>query len=303
VVGGYEPATRKLRQAISIALDYNEFLDIFANGRGILAQGPIPPGIFGYRPGAEGTNPFVDEWDPVRERHVRRSIDSARALLAEAGYPDGVDADGAPLTLYYDHSAQAESFFRSYFDWTRNRFSLLGIRLKDRGTDLSRYREKKDRGNWQLASGGWLADYPDPENFLFLFYGPNGKVEFGGANATNYRNKEYDALFARMESMGNGPERQEIIDRMVNILQRDAPAVWQYHPVSFGLQHEWFRNVKPHQMSYNTMKYKRIDTALRVARQAEWNRPVRWPLALLVVVVAFGSIPAAVRMYRRERGR
>ncbi|MBN2301077.1 MAG: peptide ABC transporter substrate-binding protein, partial [Lentisphaerae bacterium] len=81
IVGGYEPGKAQLRQAISIALDYNEYLDIFANGRGVLAQGPIPPGIFGYRSGSKGANPFVDEWDLIRKRHVRQSIEKAQQLM------------------------------------------------------------------------------------------------------------------------------------------------------------------------------------------------------------------------------
>lgn len=300
VVGGYEPEKCKLRQAISIALDYNEFLDIFANGRGVLAQGPIPPGIFGYREGEQGTNPFVDEWDPVRDRHVRKSIDVARQLMKEAGYPNGRGPDGQPLTLHYDHAAQGESFFRSVFDWYRQRLELIGVHIEDRGTDLSRFRQKKDQGNWQVASSGWLADYPDPENFLFLFYGPNGLVEFGGANSVNYRNDEYDELFRRMESMMNCDERQEIIDRMMRIVQHDAPAVWQYHPVSYGLQHEWHTNVKPHQMSYNTVKYKKLDPQLRTARQKEWNKPVWQPIAWLFGLLLVGTVPAGITIYRRE---
>jgi len=301
--GNFDEKKCKLRQAISIALDYNEFLDIFVNGRGVLAQGPIPPGIYGYRAGEEGTNPFVDEWDAVRQRHIRKPIEVARRLMDEAGYPSGLAPGGKPLTLHYDHSAQAESFFRSYFDWIRRRLELIGVRIEDRGTDLSRYRQKRKRGNWQIASGGWLADYPDPENFLFLFYGPNGKVEYGGPNATNYKSAQYDELFGKMENMRNSPERQAVIDRMMRILQHDAPAVWQYHPISYGLQHEWYHNVKPHQMSYNTMRYKRIVLELRVQRQAEWNRPIYWPVVLLAVLVAGAAVPAAIVMHRRERGR
>ena len=301
VVGGTTPERCKLRQAISIALDYNEFLDIFLNGRGVLAQGPIPPGIFGYRPGEAGVNPFVDAWDPVRERPVRQSIETARRLLAEAGYPEGRAANGEPLRLFYDHSSGGDTFFRSYFEWVRNRLDRIGIRLKERATDLSRFRQKRDQGNWQVSSGGWLADYPDPENFLFLFYGPNGKVSHGGPNMVNYENEEYDALFRRMESMPNTPERQEIIDRMVAMLRREAPAVWQYHPVSYVLRHEWYGNVKPHQVSHNTVKYRRLDPALRVTRQREWNRPVWWPIIALAGILIVGTIPAVIMVYRRER--
>jgi oligopeptide transport system substrate-binding protein len=302
VIGGYEEKNRKLRRAISIALDYNEYVDIFANGRGIISQGPIPPGIFGYRPGEEGTNPFICEWDTARDKHVNKPIEEARRLMQEAGYPGGLDSNGEPLSLDFDHSAGGDPFFRSRLEWTRNRLDLIGIRLKDRGTDLSRYRQKREKGNWQVASGGWLADYPDPENFLFLFYGPNGKVKHGGPNATNYEDPEYDRLFEQMESMQSSPARLKIINEMMLILQRDAPAAWQYFPVSYSLVHQWLHNVKPHQMSYNTMKFRRLDPALRQRRQEEWNQPRYEPVILLLVLLVGGTIPAAITAYRRERG-
>lgn len=301
VVGGYEPEKCKLRQAISIALDYNEYLDIFFNGRGLLGQGPLPPGIFGYRPGKKGANPFVDDWDPVRGRHVRKPIEVAKQLMKEAGYPDGRGPDGRPLTLHYDHAAGVDPWFRSRFDWMRRKLDQIGVRLKDRGTELARFRQKRRKGNWQVAGSGWLADYPDPENFLFLFYGPNGKVKSGGPNALNYENPEADKLFEQLESMQNTPERRELIDKMVRIIQHDAPAVWMLHPVSYILCHEWYQNVKPHRMSYNTMKYKRVDPVLRVKRQVQWNRPVLWPIAVLLAILVAGTIPAAITIHRRER--
>ncbi len=61
VVGGLGEDRQKLRQALSIAFDYDEFISIFLNGRGIPAQGPIPPGLFGYVDGVAGLNPYVYE--------------------------------------------------------------------------------------------------------------------------------------------------------------------------------------------------------------------------------------------------
>src|SRR5262249_48424550 len=58
VVGGYTDRARKLRQAITIAMDQEEFISIFLNGRALAAHGPLPPGIFGYREGREGINPY-----------------------------------------------------------------------------------------------------------------------------------------------------------------------------------------------------------------------------------------------------
>jgi len=101
VVGGTSERARKLRQAISIAFDVEEQIAIFANGIGIAAQGPICPEIFGYREGREGINPVVYDWVDGKPR--RKSIEVARKLLAEAGYPGGRDAkSGQPLVLYLD---------------------------------------------------------------------------------------------------------------------------------------------------------------------------------------------------------
>ena len=100
VVGGNSEANKKLRQAISIAVDYEEYISIFQNGRGVTAQSIIPPGIFGHLEGEKGVNPMVYEW---RDGLKRRSIEKAKELLKEAGYENGVDSTtGQPLVLYFD---------------------------------------------------------------------------------------------------------------------------------------------------------------------------------------------------------
>lgn len=302
VVGGYEPEKCRLRRAIAMALDYGEYLDIFSNGRGVVAQGPLPPGFFGYRGGKEGVNPHTCVWDPTRGKPASQPIEAARKLLTEAGYPDGRGPDGKPLTLHFDHAHGGNTQFRSRLQWMQQRLDRIGIRMVERATDLSRFREKILQGNWQLSSGGWGADYPDPENFLFLYYGPNAKATSQGANSSNYSNPEFDRLFVQMESMQNSPARQELIDRMVEILRHDAPVAWQYFPVSYSLQHQWYRNVKPHQVTYNVMKYRRIDPAQRADRQRAWNEPVYWPLAVAVLLLIAAVAPAVIGSYKRERG-
>jgi oligopeptide transport system substrate-binding protein len=105
VVGGLSERARKLRQALSIAIDYDEFISIFLNGRGVPGQGPIPPGIYGYREGEAGINPVVFQWREGKAR--RRGLEEARQLLAEAGYPNGRDAKtGQPLTSVLRHRRQ-----------------------------------------------------------------------------------------------------------------------------------------------------------------------------------------------------
>ncbi len=288
---------RKLRRAISIAIDQEEYISIFRNGRGIAAQGPIAPGIFGYKEGKEGINPYVYDWVDGAPR--RKPIDEARKLLAEAGYPDGRDAKtGQPLLLNLD-TARSGPDAKAMLDWYIRQLEKIGIQLAIRPTDWNRFQDKVRKGNVQLYFLGWNADYPDPENFLFLLHGPQGKVKTSGENASNYQNAEFDRLFDRMKSMPNGPERQAVIDRMVEIVRHDAPWVWSFFPKEYGLRHAWVRNRKPHSIANNGLKYQRIDPELRARMQRDWNKPVVWPAFLALGALVVSVVPA-VRTYRRR---
>jgi ABC-type transport system substrate-binding protein len=297
VVGGLDERGRKLRQAVSIAIDQEEYISIFANGRGIPAQGPIPPGIFGYRDGKEGMNPYMYDW--VKGAPRRKPLAVARRLLAEAGYPNGVDAKtGAPLLLHLDITATGPDD-KARLDWYLKQFQKINVQLDIRNTDYNRFQDKIQKGSAQIFLFGWNADYPDPENFLFLLYGPNAKVKSQGENASNYDNPEFNKLFDKMKDMPNGPARQAVIDRMVAIARRDAPWVWGFHPKGFSLYHAWLTNAKPNLMANNTLKYLRIDPELRARKQAEWNQPVLWPFGVLVALLVLGSVPAVI-VYRRR---
>jgi len=299
VVGGLGEDRQKLRQALSIAFDYDEFISIFLNGRGIPAQGPIPPGLFGYVEGVAGLNPYV--YENRGGQIQRRPIEVARRLLAEAGYPNGRHAkSGEPLVLYFDTMASGPDA-KSRLDWMKKQLDKLNVQLVVRGTDYNRFQDKIRKGNAQLFEWGWNADYPDPENFLFLLYGPHKKVGTGGENAANYDNPEFNLLFERMKDMDNGPERQQIIDAMLEIVRRDAPWIFAYYPKSFGLRHGWVHNVKPNLMANNTLKYRRIDPELRAARREAWNPPVLWPIILLVAGMVAIIAPAAIAWRRHER--
>ena len=299
-VGGLTESSRKLRQAISIAVDYEEFISIFANGRGIPAQGPIAPGIFGHKYGKEGVNPIVYNWK--NNRPSRKSIETARGLLAEAGYPNGIDIKtNAPLVLYFDVTARGPED-KSKLDWMSKQFQKLNIQLVIRSTDYNRFQDKIRQGNAQIFEWGWNADYPDPENFLFLLHGPQRKVGSDGENAANYDNPEYNVLFEQMKNMKDSSERQEIIDQMLRILRKDSPWIWGYHPKDYALYHEWYTNVKPNKMSHNNLKYHRIDSNMRAEKRLHWNKPVLWPLAVFLIVLIVGLIPAIVIYRKKERG-
>jgi ABC-type transport system substrate-binding protein len=299
VVGGYTERARKLRQAISIAIDFEEQISIFENGRGIAAQGPLAPGIFGYREGQAGINPYVYDW--VDDKPRRKLIEYARQLLVQAGYPGGMDpASGRPLSINYETPAIGPER-KAQLDWMLKQFNKLGIQLVVRATDYNRFQEKMRKGDAQIFDWGWNADYPDPENFLFLLYGPNKKVGHDGENASNYDNPEFNRLFEHMKNMENMPEREAIIHQMLDIARRDAPWIWGMHPKNFLLEHAWMHNAKLNQMANNTLKYSRLDPEKRAELRLAWNRPMVWPMVAVLGTLVAGMVPAVLAYRRRER--
>lgn len=299
VVGGDSERAKLLRRAISIAVDYEEYISIFANGRGLASQGPIPPGIFGNVEAEAGINQYVYDW--VSGEAKRKNIEVAKQLMIEAGYEGGIDLNlGKPLILYFDTPAAGPDA-KAQLNWMRKQYHKLGIELVIRATDYNRFQEKMRNGTSQIFQWGWNADYPDPENFFFLLYGPNAKVEHHGENAANYVNAEFDQLFEQMKNIENGPERLKIIQQMTHILQEDAPWLWGFHPKAFSLFHDWYKNVKPNLMANNLLKYKRVDSDLRKANRAAWNNPKYWPLILLGFFLLVSIIPAVMAFRKSER--
>jgi ABC-type oligopeptide transport system substrate-binding subunit len=221
--------------------------------------------------------------------------------MKEAGYPGGRDRDGKPLVITFDNAWTGVGF-QPRINWYVKKLKLLGIQLNNRTTDYNRFQDKMRKGNFQVFSLGWNADYPDPENFFFLLVGANSKVKHLGENAVNYESDEFDDLFRVIENMDSSPKRLEIIRKMIAILQKDAPWTWGFHPVSFGLKHEWVSNSKPNQMANNNIKYIKIDPVIREEKRREWNNPNLWPVAIVVALFVAGSLPAIISVRRKNKG-
>lgn len=289
VVGGYTPQKRKLRQAISLTIDAQAILDLMDQGNGKTADFIIPPNIFGYEPNYR--NPYR-KFDP--------DLVKAKQLLKEAGYPNGIDPKtGDRLTIYYEDAAVTAAG-RQYQGLLLKQIEALGINVEARTWRPIIWQDRIDKGQYQFMHYGWLADYPDPENFLFLLYGPNKRP---GPNATNYNNPEYNRLFEKMRALDNGPERLAIIRQMRAIATEDCPWIYVSHSVDLGLGYDWVHNSKPNPIANDVFKYRRVDGQTRAQRQREWNTPVYWPVIAVAAVLILGSIPAAntVKRHRTRR--
>jgi ABC-type transport system substrate-binding protein len=292
---------RKLREAIAIAIDWDEYSKIFPKKAGVTAMSPLPAGIPGSREGTpEGVNSYTHKM--VDGKLVRRSIEDAKQLMVEAGYPSGRNAKtGLPLVLNYDYYAPPTPERKPEIDWVVRQFAKVDIQLEVRATDNNQFQDKVRKGKHQVFWLGWNADYPDAENFLFLFYGPNAKSVSDGENTSNYQNPEYDKLFVKLKTLDDGPEKQAVIDQMVRILQEDAPLSMGFYPYASAAVQSWVANSKPAILIRDHGRYLRLDVPKRVAMLAEWNRPVWWPLALLAAIVILAWLYLRGALRRRER--
>jgi ABC-type transport system substrate-binding protein len=229
--------SRKLRQAMHLAYDVETVIERFNNGRGIRAHSPIPPGLFGYD--SAFRSPF-GRFDPA----------AARKLLAEAGYPEG---RGLPELGYLTVSSTDARQRGEHF---AQDMAAIGVRVKVESCTWPEFLERMRKKQFQLVGAAWAADYPDPENFLQLLYGPN---EPPGENNASFKNAEYDGLYQRMAVMQDGSERLALIARMKDILARECPWIFTMHRMRVALSYARLRNHKPHAVLDAPIKYYRLD--------------------------------------------
>lgn len=210
----------KVRQAFSMAFDREQYIDIVMEGIALPAQGLYPPGLPGYNGDLEGL-----PYDPQR----------ARQLLADSSYggPDGLPpivytTGGTGSHVGGTASALAEM-------WQRN----LGVTITVENLEPDRFQDEIDAGNHgQVFSGGWCADYPDPENFAdVLFHSDSAQ------NEGHYSNPELDALLERARVERDPDKRIELYQQAEEMIVEDAPVLFTTHSLSYAL-------VKPHIKGY-----------------------------------------------------
>jgi len=243
IVGGYTGNKRALREAMHAAVDLYEFNDTFYNGLNWVYDGPIPPGLAGFPENGIAPNSLQGP-----------DLKRARALLAKAGYPEG---KGLPVIEYYTSNG---SNIAEQVELFRRQLGKIGVRLLPRLLDFSTLIDAISNKRAQMFSFAWGSDYPDAENNLALFYGPNHAP---GSNHYNYQNDEYDKLYQKIAVMPPGPERTEILVKMRDMVMRDVPYIGSMARTRHYLINPWLRNFKPSEDFYNWIKYMDIDESKR----------------------------------------
>jgi len=195
-----------LRCAMVKAFDWRRRNEIFFYDIGRVFPGIIPPA--------------VPEYDPAEDRgYTRRDLARARALLRDNHWT----ADNLPTLDYGFPNSVTE---RQIFEQFRNFMSQIGyppekIRPMIFAT-YGDYQRAYSQGKVTLINSSWTMDYPDAENIMQLYYGPNAAP---GSNSASYDNPEYNRLFERAASMSESPERTRIYRRMNRLLMHDCATI------------------------------------------------------------------------------
>ena len=280
VVGGYSVKSRKFRQAISLAFDFDEYRTIFRSGRGEIAHDPIPPAILPDKDQKIGFN------DVLYKNHVKKSLAVAKRLLAEAGFPKGINPKThKPLILTIDQVSQGLPEEKALFSWFRKQVGKLGIQLYVRENDINRFNKRLLNANFQMTFFIWSADFPNLENFLMLFYGPNHNVKTGGPNRANFNHKEYNRLYRELEIIPDGERRDFILRKMIQILQIQAVWVWANYGEAFYMLHDWTKAPFLQDFSSGILKFYRIDTEKRMKAWNQWNKVSIYPIVFSIVIL------------------
>ena len=243
LLGGYTPERRALRRAISYAIDLDEINETFYNGRRIVYDGPIPPGLDGHPDGGSS--------DAAARG---RNINKAREMLAKAGYPDG---EGLPPIRFYTSQSTINN---SVAELVKRQLEEVNIKFEPLFMDFSTLIEAINKKQAPMFGFAWSSDYPDGENNLALFYGPN---EAPGSNHYNYKRPEYDAMYEQVLTMGPSDERTAIYAKMRDMILDDCPYVGGMARERFYVVSPWLLNCKPTERYYGWFKYLDVDDSKR----------------------------------------
>ena len=244
---------KKLRQALSLAYNVKTRIT-HSNFQLLRAHTPIPPGVAGH------DEKYINPWSAD-------DLDKAKKLLAEAGYPGGIDPEtGKPLRLTFDQSGDSISH-RQIAELTRREFRELGIEVECIFNFKPRFFQRLRRNQMQLFRLSWTGDYPDAENFLQLFYSGNA----GSCNRSNFSQPEFDRLYEKIIQLPEGRERENLCRQAAALITEAAPWILEGYPISYQLLNPWLENYLPHDFEFTRLKYLSVDPEKRQKKQRQFK--------------------------------
>jgi ABC-type dipeptide transport system, periplasmic component len=207
----------QVSQAVACAMDREGVLETVFKGRHIPSHGPLPPGLFGF------SQVLYDNYEYTYNPR------KARALLDEAG---AVDTDGDGIREFQGKPLEFEMSIYTSDVWREGGKTFVanlrdvGIGLRVQEYEFNTILDMTESGKFEMCSLGWVMDYPDPENFLFLWESKG----IPHINSCRYVNPEVDELVERLRTETDPQKRREISYECEKIIRDDHPHIWFYHP-------------------------------------------------------------------------
>ncbi|MBR7130701.1 MAG: hypothetical protein IKC82_01760 [Lentisphaeria bacterium] len=243
----------KLRQALKMAYDIRRRVE-HASGMLIPAAGPVPEGVAGFIPADAPVSP---------------DLEKVKQLLAEAGFPGGIDpATGKSLQFDFDQAGSSVGH-RQMGELASDDWRQIGITVTSRLNSRPRFVDKLRRGRFQLFRYSWIGDYPDAANFLQLFYSKN----IGSCNYCGFADPEFDRLYEAALALDEGSERTELYLQMVTLLEDKCVWIYEGFPVSGVLNYPWLQNSIRHDFGFVRWKYLSVNVDAR-AKAVKSFRPL-----------------------------
>ena len=197
----------RVRQAVALAINQNGLVDSYLQGNGTATNTMVPPGIIAHS-----------------DRETTYDPEAAKALLAEAGYPDGIT-----LVNYVSD----DSYSAGIAIVLQEQLKAAGINLEVNRVDSATYVSLRKEGSVQCPILTWYADMPDPDNFLYTFYHSSNSKAFSSC----WNDAKTDELLLKGRSMKNGDERTAVYEELETYLvEEESIVVPLYNPVTFFLK-------------------------------------------------------------------
>lgn len=242
----------RVRQAFSLAIDRGFLADSVLNGLAIAAgRGMVPPGIAEY---PYDSVPAL-EYDPQR----------ARRLLAEAGFPQGKDMP----TVFLQVNNTGFGYVKVAGVVQAMLEKELGARVVTTVLPSDQHFGRVESGQAVFWREGWVADHPDPENFLALFFGRNAPANDNDPaylNSTRYKDPAFDALFSEAQRTSEQVQRMRLLALAERKLMEDAVVIPLYHERSVRILQPWVRDLPINGMEYRDLRAVWFDATARNKR-------------------------------------
>ncbi len=224
---------KNLRKAISHAINIEQYIANFYYNTGRRANSIFPPGVLGY--------------NPSQDFHHDYNIRKAKRFLAKAGYPGG---KGLPVLEFHTRRNGERHILMAQF--IKKELSKIGIAVRVVVNKFTDFLNKAKKAKMQFWQGGWLMDYPDPENVLQLLYSKNAN---GGPNKTGFSNSRFDKLYKKLLITRDDTEKLTILKEMEDIVIEEVPWIMTNYSIHYLIRHEYLKNFRYSDLVLNMYKY------------------------------------------------